>query len=89
MKDLIDFEQDRFDDVMPHELEIRVTAELKDVGAFAAVVIVEADDLVSVAEQAVAQVRAQEPGATSNQYSHVFPLQRRFSAAIESTVSMT
>ena len=47
--------------------------EMQDVGAFAAEEVVQADDLVPVAQQPLAQMRSEKPSAAGNQYSHVSP----------------
>src|SRR5215831_16706504 len=85
MKNAIDFEQDGFDDVVTHQLEVRVIAQVHNVAALAAEIVVEADHLVPVAQQPLAQMGAEESRAAGNQYSHALLLQRRVSPAIEST----
>ena len=91
VKDAIDFEQDRLDDVVADELEIAVAEQMHDVGALAAEKIVEADDFVAVLEQPLAQMRAEKSRAAGYQYTHRCPpgSQRRFSRAIARTVSIT
>jgi hypothetical protein len=53
-EDAIDFEQDWLDHVVTDEFEIAVAEQVRDVGAFAAEEIVEADHLLAVLEQALA-----------------------------------
>ena len=73
MKDAIDFEQNRLDDVVADELEAGKALEMLDIGAFAAEEVVQADDFVPVAQQPLAQMRSQEPSTARHQYSHVSP----------------
>src|SRR5262249_16773148 len=89
MKNAIDFEQDGLHDVVAYQLEIGVIAQVHDVGALAAEIVIETDHFMPVAQQPAAQMRAEESCAAGNQYSHALLLQRRFSPAIESTVSIT
>src|SRR5581483_12180829 len=66
-----DLEQDRLDHVVADDLEGGVALEMLDVGAFAAEKIVQADDLVPVAQQPLAQMRSQKSRAARHQCSHV------------------
>ena len=56
----------RLDDVVANELELRIIPEVLDVALRAGEEIVEAQNLVPVVEQPVAQVRSDETGATGN-----------------------
>ena len=70
MKDAIDFEQDRLDDIVADQLEVTVPDQMADVGAGAAEEIVEADDLVAVPEQTFTKMRPEKSCATGYQRSH-------------------
>ena len=73
MKDAVDLEQDRLDDVVADELEAGMALEMLDVGALAAEEVVQADDVVPVAQQPLAQMRSEKSRAARHQYSHVSP----------------
>ena len=73
MKDAIDLEQDRLDDVVADELEARMALEMLDIGALAAEEVVQADDVVPVAQQPLAQMRSEKSRAARHQCSHVSP----------------
>jgi hypothetical protein len=64
--DLIDFEQDRFDDVVADDFEVLIVAQMENVRTLAAEVIVEADDLVPFFEQALAEMGTEKAGAAGN-----------------------
>jgi hypothetical protein len=54
MKDPIDLEQNRLDGIVADKFEIGMAGQMRDVGALAAEVVIETDDLDAVAEQPLA-----------------------------------
>ena len=54
---------------MPHELEARVVVQVIDVALGAGEEVVDAEHLVALLEQAVAEVRAEEAGAAGDEDS--------------------
>ena len=70
MKDAVDLEQDRLDDVVADELEGRMPMQMLDVGAFAAEKIVQADYFVPVVQQPFAQMGSEKSRAACHKYSH-------------------
>ena len=71
--DLIYLDVERPGDVVAHELEQGVRAEVGDVLPAGGEEVVDAQDLVSPRQQPLAQVRSDEPGAAGNQNPfHVF-----------------
>jgi hypothetical protein len=62
--DLVHFELDRVDDVVLDQREIRIGEVVGDVVDPAGGIVVETDDRVPLADQPVAQVGAEKPGAS-------------------------
>ena len=58
--DFVDFQPDRMDHVMPEQFEIRPLQQMRDVRLLAGEEIVDANHVVSLLDQPLAQVRAQE-----------------------------
>jgi hypothetical protein len=73
IEDLIDLDIERERNVVAHQLEMRVIEHGEDVVFAAGEVIVDAQDVVTVSQQPLAQVRAEEAGATG--YQNAFPCQ--------------
>ena len=77
--DLVDLDVEREGDVVAHQLEVRVVQQVDDVVLGAGEEVVDAQHVVAVGQQAVAQVRAEEAGAAgdhdpfSNGVLHCFP----------------
>ena len=69
--DLVDLDLEGIDHVVPQEFKARVGEQVDDVLLPAGEQIVEADDLVPVADEPVAEVTAQEAGAAGDEDSHV------------------
>src|SRR5262249_38346720 len=65
--DPVDLDDDRLRDVVADELEARLAEEGLDVLARAGEKIVEAHDLMPLAEQALAEVGAEKTGATGDE----------------------
>jgi hypothetical protein len=70
MKNAIDLEQDRLDEIVAHQLEIAAGDQMADVGALAAEKIVQADDFVPVLEQTFTKMRPEKSCSTGYQRSH-------------------
>jgi hypothetical protein len=73
VEDLVHLERDTIADVMANELEVVPVQEVTEVMAPAREEVVEADDLVSVRDEALAEVRAEEPCAAchENAFAHL------------------
>jgi hypothetical protein len=67
---LIDFEQDRFRHIMPHQLETGMIEQLHDVLAPTCKKVVEAENFVPIANQTVAKMRTKKSRAACDQNSH-------------------
>jgi len=65
--DLVDLEPDRVHDVVPQQLEIRPFQQMRHVGLLAGEEIVQADDVVLLFREPLAEMRAQETGAAGDQ----------------------
>ena len=63
---LIDLEQDGFDDIMAQQLELMIAEQVQNVFAPPGEEIVETDDFLSFGDQAIAQVRTNESGTASD-----------------------
>jgi hypothetical protein len=78
---LIDFDIQREGDVVPEQLEMRMTGQVFYISARSGKEIVDAENGRSVRQQALAKVRSDEAGTASNQYArfkmHVRSLERR------------
>jgi hypothetical protein len=64
--DLIDLDLERVDHVVPQEFKPRIGQQMDDVLLPAGKQIVEADDLMAVADQAIAEVAAEKSGAAGH-----------------------
>ncbi len=53
--------------IVPHRLEMRVGEQRRDVVLAAGEIIVDAQDVVAVGAQPLAQVRAEKPGAAGDE----------------------
>ena len=67
----IGLEPERFGHVVAHEAETLVRGEVRDVALRATREVVEADDVVPVGEEAIAQVRADETRAAGYDATHL------------------
>src|ERR1044071_1154 len=67
---LVNFKQDRLNDIVAQQLEARVAEKMKDVFASPREEIVQADDLVPVQQQALAKMRADKTCAACDEYPH-------------------
>ena len=67
--DLVDLDVEREGDVVAHRLEVRIAEQVRDVVLAPGEVVVDAQHVVAVAQQAFAQMRAEEAGAAGHQYS--------------------
>ena len=65
--DFVDFDEQREGDVVAHQLEFRVGEEVRDIGLVAGEEIVGANDFMAVVQQSLAQMRAEETGASGHQ----------------------
>ena len=66
--DLVDLDVEREGHVVAHQLEHRVAHQVGDVALGAGEVVVDAQHVVAVGEQPLAQVRAEEAGAAGDQH---------------------
>ena len=67
IEDPVDFEEDRLRDVVSHEFEGGAAEEMGDVLLPAREEIVETDYLVAVADESLAKVGTDEPGASGDE----------------------
>ena len=67
--DFIHFEEDRQRDVVADELEVWTVQQVTDVRFLAGEKAVHAEDVVSLFDQALAEVRAEEPGPAGHENS--------------------
>src|SRR5438105_5981997 len=65
--DLVDFDIEREGDVVPHRLEVRLLQQMRDIVFAAGEIVVGAQDVVSPRGQALAQMRAEKPGAAGDE----------------------
>ena len=65
--DLIHFDIEREGHIVAHQLEVRVIEQMGDVVLDAGEEIVKADDVVTVVQQALAEMRAEEAGAAGDE----------------------
>jgi hypothetical protein len=68
--DSIHLEFEGIDDVMPHQLEAGIADEMLDVGLPPGEEVIEADDVVTLADEAIAKVRAEKSGTAGNEDTH-------------------
>ena len=68
--DAVDLELEGVDDVVPYELESGIPHEVPDVGLPPGEEVVEADDVVSLPDESVAEMGAEEAGPSGDQYTH-------------------
>jgi hypothetical protein len=74
VEDLIDLHEEGHGHVVAHQLEPRVGEEVGDVAPAAGEEVVDAKDVVVAGDEAVAEVRTQEPGAARHQNFSFHPL---------------
>ena len=67
--DLVHLHVERKRHVVPDELEARMVVQVVDVPLVAGEQVVDAEDLVPLLEQPIAQMRAEEAGAAGDEYS--------------------
>ena len=65
--DLVDLDKQRMGDVVAHRLEMRVGQQVRDVVLAAGEIIVDAEHVVALGEQPLAQMRAEKTGAAGDQ----------------------
>jgi hypothetical protein len=65
--DFVELEKDRVVDVVADELEIRFVEQVGDVVFLAGEEVVEADDVMALGDEAIAEVRAEEAGAAGDE----------------------
>jgi len=70
VEDAVDLELEGIDDVVAHELERGVRQKMGDVPLLAGEQVVDADHLVTVPQQPVAKVGAEETGAAGHEDAH-------------------
>ena len=68
--DLVDLELERVDHVVAHQLEVGAAVEVGNVALAAGKKVIEANDVVAVFEQAVAEVGTQKAGAAGDKNTH-------------------
>jgi hypothetical protein len=67
---LIDFQQDRLGHIVPNELKMRISEEVRNIFTPPGKEIIKAKDFVTVAQQSFTQVRTQKTSSASDQDSH-------------------
>jgi len=85
VEDPVHLQQHRLDDVVAHHLEVAVIQEVSDVGATPGVEVVEADHLVTIPEQALAEVAPDEAGSAGDEGSHPRSLDGQRSSRLPTT----
>jgi hypothetical protein len=65
--DLVDLDKKRMRHIVPHRLEQRRRQQMRDVVLAPGEVIVDAQDVVPLRQQPLAQMRAEKPGAAGHQ----------------------
>ena len=82
--DLVDLDIEREGHVVAHELEARMAEQVLDIALGAGEQVVDAEHLMALAEQPVAQVRAEEAGAAGHQDALAAVVEARhgYSAAV-------
>ena len=65
--DLVDLQPQRLDDVVAEELEVRLREEVGDVRLLAREEVVDADHVVTCIDEPLAQMAAEEAGATGDE----------------------
>lgn len=70
VEDAIDFEKNRFRDIVTEQFEVGVIPQMLHVYPTTRKEIVEANDLVPVREQTLAQMTSQESGSAGDQATH-------------------
>ena len=66
----VDLEFERVDDIVAHELEAGIADKMLDIRLTTSEEIVEADDFVSLLDQAIAEMRTKESGSAGNEDTH-------------------
>ena len=69
--DPVHLQQQRLADVVTQQLEASRVHQVTDIVAHAREEVVEADDIVALLYQTLAEMRADESGAAGNQHPHV------------------
>jgi hypothetical protein len=72
--DLVHFQENRFDDVVPDQLEAVVVKEMTNVLLVAGKEVVKADDIVPLGKESFAEMGADEAPPAGNEYAHVLSL---------------
>jgi hypothetical protein len=54
---------------VPHELEVALLQEMRDIPLPAREIIVETDDIVPLVHEPLAEMRAEKSGSAGNQYA--------------------
>jgi hypothetical protein len=67
---LIDLKLEGLDDIVPHELKVRVVHQVQHIALTTREKVVHANDLVALVEQTLTQMRSQKARAASDQDSH-------------------
>ena len=65
--DLINFQPDRMDDVVPDQLEVWLAEQMADIGLLAREEIVEANDIMPLRNQPFAEMGAEKPGSAGHE----------------------
>ena len=67
VENLVDLEHDRLRDIVPNQIEIRPVQEMGDICLLACEKIVDADDVVPVIDEPLAQMRAEKTGPAGDE----------------------
>ena len=68
--DLVNFGFERIDDVVPHQLEMRMANEMGNILFPASEVVVQTKDIVPFIEEPITEMTAQKSSSTSDENSH-------------------
>jgi hypothetical protein len=70
VEDAVDLQQNRIDDIVADDFEPVIVEQMGHMLAPTCKEVIEADDLVTIVEEALAEMRADETSAACNQNSH-------------------
>jgi hypothetical protein len=84
MINAVNFQQNRFDDIVADQFKPRVSFKMNDVDPFATEEIIEADNFVPVPQQAFTQMGPEKAGTAGNQCAHSnLRVQKFYGIAVE------
>jgi len=74
MVNLINLKQQRLDDIVTNQLEVRIRSQFLNILTTTGHEIIDTDNIISVREQSPAKVRTDKTGPTSEKYAHAATL---------------